>query len=471
MGVTLDVRAPTDSNINVDTPVLISVRNMGRGPTASLSVTYPLPEGLQFVSATPNPSQMLGNLHVWQLESLAAGATKELKLIVRPIRTGQFDHAPTVTLRGGAKTRTLVREPKLKVEMTSNETQVQRGKLVKFEITVTNTGDGVARDVVLQAQLTPGLRHESQGNDASSTVLTQALKDSFQSGSLKPGESKILPLELDAVEGGEQSCTVTATSPDVAATDVRSTVKIMVIEPKLKLALSGSKERYPDTTAHYVITVENPGTATARQVQVAAQVPTGGQPENLPADATFDSPSRRIYWDVGDLDPGKKTDLHFYVRMGGIGIYRVDAWTRAAGGLKDSRNWSTQVVGMAELQVDLKTRRRVLDVGEETVFELRLQNTGSTDANKVLVKANLTDQLVILETSGTDRNSTSSSPDQPRDAIFPEIERLPAGAKMTLSIRVKAVADGDASCKVTVAHDNVPPLERSERVRITRPVE
>jgi uncharacterized repeat protein (TIGR01451 family) len=472
MGITVEVIADPDSNINVDLPVRILVKNTGRSTAAGVIVCYPVPTGIDFVASQPAPSQTLGPLQVWQLEPLAPGAEKSLRLTVRARQVGPIDHAPTVTIRGGTKTRTMVRQPRLKVEMAASETRVQRGQSIKFDITVTNTGDGPARDVVLEASLSNGLTHASKGS-----VLKQALRDAFESGSLQPGDSRLIELPVDAAQGGEQTCTVVATSPDVAigqdpgANEARAVAKLMVVEPMLRLQLTGSRERYPDTIARYVISVDNPGTAPARQVQVAAQVPTGGTPYEIPADARFDEERRTLYWNIGEIEPGKPVELTFHVRMGGIGNYPVSAYTRAAGGLKDEKSCTTQVVGLAQVEFDLLARRRVLDTGEETLYEIRLENTGSIDASNVLVKAQLTEQLVVVETGGTNAPATAGSPNAPRDALFPPIERIPPGGKLTLTVRVKAVAEGVGACKVSVAHDNVPPLEHTESIRITRPVE
>ena len=80
---------------------------------------------------------------------------------VKPTKIGPFDHAATVTLEVGSKSRTIVREPKLKVEQTVNSAKVLKGQQVEFKIVVQNTGDGPARNVIVQAKLSAGLRHES----------------------------------------------------------------------------------------------------------------------------------------------------------------------------------------------------------------------------------------------------------------------------------------------------------------------
>src|SRR5262249_16716124 len=152
-----------------------------------------------------------------------------------------------------------------------NTAKVLKGQSVEFKVIVTNIGNGPARNVTIQAKLSPGLRHGSgeRGDDPMEYELT--LPD------LAPGQHEELePLLADAVGVGEHTCTVTATSPDVIPSsdldkqDAASTKTVTVVEPKLELALSGPPKRYTDTVAPYVIKLSNPGSAPARRVSLIA---------------------------------------------------------------------------------------------------------------------------------------------------------------------------------------------------------
>ena len=67
-----------------------------------------------------------------------------------------------------------------------------------------NAGDGPARNVVIQAELSAGLDH-TEGRIIELPITALAANQSMP----------LEPLYLKAVEGGEQSVSVTARSPDV----------------------------------------------------------------------------------------------------------------------------------------------------------------------------------------------------------------------------------------------------------------
>ena len=82
---------------------------------------------------------------------------------VIPTKPGPFDHAARVRFETGCKSRTTVLQPRLKVDIIANPTlgKVLKGQQVEFNVSIQNTGDGVARNVAIQAKLSPGLKHES----------------------------------------------------------------------------------------------------------------------------------------------------------------------------------------------------------------------------------------------------------------------------------------------------------------------
>jgi hypothetical protein len=183
------------------------------------------------------------------------------------------------------------------------------------------------------------------------------------------------------------------------------------------------------------------------------------------------SDSRWVIWDIGDLEPGKTRDVDFLVRMGKVGRFPVEAKVVAdslAGEIKQST--VTEITGMADVRYTIVEQRRVIDVGEETEFEIRLDNEGSKDAEKVLVKVGVSENLEVTGSSGTDTPANSSTPQERRDAIFPAIASLPKGAKQTLTVRVKAKAPGNGIVSVLVTDGDVQ-VPKSESVRIARGAE
>ena len=465
--LTVEVQAPANANLNRPVKFKILVKNSGTTTVMGVIVRDPLPEALEFVKSEPECAQV-GNILTWHLESLTGGQERALVVTAIPRKTGDLDHAPTVSLRMGSKSRTMVKQPKLKVEIAQGETgKVLKGRPVTFNVRVTNNGTGPAKGVVLHADLSSGLKHD----EGSSLIVN--FKEYSGKDALGPGESEAIDLEVDASAGGLQECKVYAESPDVEdSPDARGVAKVDVVEPKLVLDLKGPLIKYTDSVGGYVLTVTNPGSATARNVVAAAFLPTlgGGKlmPDYTPSEARWSAKERKLWWGVGDLEPGATKELKFNVQLGGVGLYKVEAGAQADRCPRESKTCTTEVQGMPDITCEVIARTKVLDVGEETIYTVRLSNRGTKEAANVLVTADLSENLRIVDTSGTDKdNVAKSSSEGAHDAKFPALNIAPRGAH-ELTLRVKAMKAGQATCKVKVVHE-ASVLEYSSTTKVMEP--
>jgi uncharacterized repeat protein (TIGR01451 family) len=464
VGVTVEVQAPSVVNLKKETVLKILVRNHGKADAAGVVVRDVLPEGVEFLRADPAPNRTNGPALSWQFGNLPAGTDRVIKLTVRPTVVAPFDHAATVTIMAGARSRTVVKQPRLRIEQTAAPAggKVLKGQSVRFNITVSNPGNGTVHDVVVQAKLTPGLKHP-QG-----AVVEQPLLDP-----IGPGESVALaPLVVEAAEGGEQRCEFLVRSPDVAddAPEAHAAQAVSVTEPKLKLAVVGPSRRYTDTPAHYVLTVENPGTADARNVRVTAFLPRSGRlylKDVVATGANWDKANRRITWSIARLEPKGTKSFEFKVLMGGIQRYVVDAEATAEGPLGDKGAVATDVVGLADVRFDVEAEDRALDVGEETEFRVAVKNHGSKDATGLLLSAKLSANLKAIEINSDATDKDGKYDPQSGAVLFPQVDRLAPGATMTLTIKVQATKPGLATCQVHLVHADLGD-EKLVREAITR---
>ena len=390
---------------------------------------------------------------------------------MRPTKTGPFDHTATVRFETGCRSRTRVLEPKLKVDVVANPTtgKVLKGQPVEFKVTVTNLGDGPARNVAIQAKLTPGLRHEAGSKNDDPVLYELTLPE------LMPGHTeKLDTLVADAVIGGEQGCTVKATSTDVVfiPADAEVTKMIAVVEPKLELHVEGPNERFTDTIADYEVTVLNPGTAAARKIRLATTLPTSGRlVGKLPPDARYDSTTRRLTWAIDQVEPGAKPlSFQFHVRMGGIAMYEVLAEANGDSGLKARAIKRTEVKGMPDVDLVVSESKRVVDVGGMTTFQIRLRNYGTKEATNLQVNATLTPNLEVQKAGGGPKEVTPAIKNE--QVKFDQIPKLGPGKEMILWITVKIVAPQPklATCKVVIAHDDLTDTyEDMAGVKVTTP--
>ena len=446
VGLTVEVQAPPVVNLHLETTIKIVVRNTGKADASGVMVRDDLPDGLEYLGSQPEPASggKGGGVLTWSLGNLPVGGERVVKLRVRPTKARPMDHAATVTMAAGAKARMTVREPKLKVELTAVPTKVLKGQQVRFNITVSNPGTGPARNVSVQARLGTGLRHAEGG------YIEQVLDE------VKANESIPLdPLMVEAIAGGEHACEVTVASPDVAkeAPEAKASQAITVTEPSLKLALSGHTKRITNSTAAYHLTVENPGTAPAQKVRVTTFLPIGGKVyAPKAAGVTFDPQSRKLTWDIPQLDAKEHLDLDFKIATGASGLYHINAEAKAAGPLSSKASIDTDVTGMADVRFDMVERTRAIDVKEETTFEVRLKNYGSKEATNLLVFARLSPQLKVVDATGTEKEAEATTTLD--EVKFPKIDRLGPGQELTLAIKVVADKPGVGTCQVTLVHDD-----------------
>ena len=158
--------------------------------------------------------------------------------------------------------------------------------------------------------------------------------------------------------------------------------------------------------------------------------------------------------------------------MGGVGHYKVTVDSRADGGLSDQTSFSTDVVGMADVELEVNELRRFVDVGDETAFRIRIKNIGTKEARRILVKAVVSKNIVPFETNnGTDDPTKALWNPEQLQLIFPEIDHLDPGKEIVMGIKVRAEG-GLGTCHVYLLHDELTetePLEDMAHIRITAP--
>ena len=467
--LSVDVQAPANFIFNRETTVKIIVKNSGSTDAQGVMVRDELPAGLTFVSSQPEAQRVGDTLLSWRISTLPAGSDRVILLKVKPSKTdGALDHAATVTFQAGSKATSRVLRPRLKLEVvqTPTEGKVLKNKTAEFRIAVTNSGNGPARNVTVQAKLSPGLRHDT-GERSEDNSFELPIQE------LGPGQREDLdPLTVEAIQGGEQWCRVTATSTDVDFDKESAQVirNLNIVEPKLKMTLTGPDKRFTDTVAPYAITLENPGTASARNVKVLATLGVSGRLVAIPPGAKYDTASRRLQWTISQIDPGEKTrTLAFEVRMGGISAYEINVESRGDNALYLKDRKITDVQGMPDVDLVVRERRRVVDVDGTTSFQIRLRNYGTKEATKLQVTAKLSKNLTVEATGGGPSEQAMASP-RLDEVKFPIIERLGPGKEMELFIKVKVTKPDPklGTCRIFLLHDDLTePLEDMAGVKVT----
>lgn len=257
----LAVTAPAEALRCEPIPVRYVVSNPGSGTSRDAALTANTPDGLSSKDGT-----LMG---VAALGDLAAGAARTVDAVFLAQAPGTYEFKPVASaspqLKAEATAATKVTQPKLEVSKTGRD-EVLLGRDVAYTIKVANTGDAVARDVVVEEILPAGAGFvsASDGGKADAGKVVWRLPD------LKPGESKQLTVAMGVRNLGMVTSTTRATAycADVAnataKTDVRGIPAVLLEVVDAVDPVEVGK----DTT--FVITATNQGSATDVNLRIKA---------------------------------------------------------------------------------------------------------------------------------------------------------------------------------------------------------
>ena len=143
-------------------------------------------------------------------------------------------------------------------------------------------------------------------------------------------------------------------------------------------------------------------------------MPPGARLIAVPKGARYDQATRRLQWSIDAIEPGPTPQkLGFEVKVGDVGKYEVDAEATGEGGLKAKKqSLVTDVFGMADLDLVVSERQRVIDVGGKTIFLIRLRNYGTKDATNIRLSATVSKNLKVTGTFDVPAGSRIRSKDE-----------------------------------------------------------
>lgn len=311
--------APAEVTICDAIPVKFVVTNSGTGVAKNVKITDTLPEGLVTEAGASAVNIPVGDL--------ASGQSKEFAVNLKATKRGSYTNNASAVADGGLKSdasaSTVVKEPVLTVTKTGPDT-AYLGKNVVYEITVTNTGDGVAANTVLQDTVSNGasISAVSDGGTISGNTATWNL------GNLAPEASKKVTVTINPSGKGE--ITDTATVSAKCAKTVSATAKSSVIGiPAILLEVVDIEDPVQvGQNETYIITVTNQGSSNGKNIKIVAELED--EQEFVSADGvTAGSHAERVitFAPLPDLAPGAKAswrvvakalkagDVRFSVKM------------------------------------------------------------------------------------------------------------------------------------------------------------
>jgi uncharacterized repeat protein (TIGR01451 family) len=219
-----------------------------------------------------------------------------------------------------------------------------------------------------------------------------------------------------------------------------------------RLAPSVSVEAVcPETVVYgqelkYEIVVKNTGSVTVGSVRVEDEIPTGAR--FVGSDPQAEVNGDRLAWLVGALEAGAERRIAVRVKPTDEGEVRSRATVTFATTV-DAKSRVTRPRLAASI-----VGAEVCRAGEETIFQIKVTNSGSGPATKMMLQARLSDGLV-----------------HPQGMIIEaELQNVLPGDTKTVPLKVSASKAGLQWCQISIGADGSPDATAKASVNVVEPV-
>ncbi len=423
------VEGPRSILVGHEATYEVTLENASRVKAQNLSSVIRVPAWAEVVGAVSTRGQVLrknaessseGAVE-WLLDELAAQTSQTLRLRIIP-RSGrpldlavEWKQAPLLS-----KTVVEVQEPKLEMIINGPE-EVLFGDPQRYTLLLRNPGTGITKNI--SVSLVP------PGGDPQAAV-SQAV------GDLQPGENKEIQLELTARQAGNLS--ILATAEAAGDLSVKSIKKVLCRKPELKVDWRGPDKNYAGTVAAYYFRVKNPGTATTDPVDVQVKLPNHSSFVAASEGHSLEASTGIITWRLNGIAVNEEQFMQVRCKLKNSGKNNFEITAKTLdGSLRDTKNFQTSVVAMADLKLDVSDPPGPAAVGDTVVYEIRVRNRGTSAAENV--------SIVGLFSEGIDPTIVEGAQFSIRDGrvTFEPIKKLPPEHEVRLRIRASATSAGN----------------------------
>jgi hypothetical protein len=444
--VAVEWGGPTTLKMHKPADFTLVVRNTLSVPVHGVRVSVPIPTGLAVASAVPEATTEDRQL-IWDFGMLQARQERNIQIRLVAETGGELAPYASVTYTCSAALRLQVHSPKLALR-TQAPGQVCLGDPAKIVFTVTNTGDGAAEQVKIQANLSDGLEHAGGRNVE------------LQVGNIGPGETRTATLECSPKKGGQHRCEASAVC-DVGQA-ARDQVMLTATAPRLVIQAAGPGIRYLERRALYTIRVHNPGDAPATGVVLTDSLPAGMKFLTAGDGGQVDAKTNTVSWRLGEIGPGKTKEVRVEAAPTAIGEHRQHFVVQAAHIQAAETDVKTKAEGVASLVTEVVDTEDPIEVGAETTYEVRIVNTGSKDDGNVQLVCMVPEKMELRSAQGPSRYRTEG-----RKLIFEPLVRLAPRGDALFRITTRGIAPGDVRFQIQITSTNLTePIVRTESTRI-----
>jgi uncharacterized repeat protein (TIGR01451 family) len=286
----MNISGPAEVQFGEKALYHVTVRNPGTGTAENVGVM--LPEALGGERAS------LGNIE--------PGKEKNFQVELLARTAGDLALVATANAEGGLTTsadrKLVVRKANLGIALQGPALKYA-GSPARYKVTLTNTGDAVASDVMTAFVLPAGVKYI--GGIDSVQMMDGGMN--WKVGSIDPGESKTYQVNCLLNAAGDLQLEVGAR--DGKATLAASSACLTTVETVADLVLSVADPKGPLPTGEevmYTINVRNRGSRSARGVNLVMQFSEGIEPHKVAGQDHRIVPGQVLFSPISQIDPGQE---------------------------------------------------------------------------------------------------------------------------------------------------------------------
>jgi len=457
--LSVEKRGPREVQVGKPARYEIIVRNVGSATAHDCMLRDSVPVGTTLIATTPpaspasqsspaNPAAggPSGDL-LWMVGSLAPGGQARVAMEVMPTTEGDVGSVASVTFRADASVRSRATKPALLIE-AADPKPVLIGRDVGVSIKLSNPGTGIATGVVLEGALPEQLSHRA-GRELE-----------FDVGQLQPGGSRTIDLSLGSTGPGLHTIRLVGRAD--GQIEVEHMLKIEVTAPTLELSAEMPARRYLQRPATCRISMANTGTAPAKSVELAAQLPAGMKFVRANNAGFYDDRGHRVLWNLEELPAGEIGTVELVVMPIELGPQKIVTASRSADGLSDQVANTIEVEGLAAISFEVADSEDPIEVGGLTEYVVRVRNQGTKSASGVRLTATLLGELEPVEAKGPAAHRIENL-----TVGFEPLAKLAPAEEAVFRIRVRGHREGDQRVQVQLTSDDHPsPITKEEITRV-----
>jgi len=368
--VTTTVSVPEFVNVNEVVPVKIDVRNPGKVAVHDVKLVANLPSSVQIES---RHGQVQAGICSFDINTLQPGESRQLTMDVVATEKQQLNIQTATTISNRSSIKVGVRQPKLSVSV-EGPAQANIGSKATHIITVTNSGDGVARNVNLIADI-PDWLHIVE-------------KSGFESPeSLGPGQTSKARIVTVPHQSGQAELAFAAAGKLCKAEPAEAGLR--VTQPELRVAAIGPDMNFVERDGIYTITIDNPGEVDINNVEVEFAIPEGVTVTTISRQAKMDGEQGTLLWKFDQI----QSQTEETIQLKAVASSEGEKYCRIRIASDETNekevSLKTVIATRAELSIQMQNIGGPIQVGNEATFVVVVENRGSSVANDMEIEVQL----------------------------------------------------------------------------------